>query len=191
MPKTGLCWDRVITFHMMMNTLHGSVRRLIIAWNLFSLALVALGSLFGQHDCPLLSHRGEQTANEFQMIMVEHVKISRNPNYTFADIAPLLISNDDVVTVQFYSQTPSTEDWIGAYSPADADITATVPVKYGWCDEVSSYLTKGSGYLTFNLTNLRSDVKFYYFTGEFITPYFSIIYLLSATQHNLLVLLLS
>lgn len=54
---------------------------------------------------------------------------------------------------------------IAAYSPADVDITTTVPVKYGWCDDSSTYISSGSGALTFNLTNLRADVGFYYFTG--------------------------
>lgn len=57
-------------------------------------------------------------------------------------------------------------DWIGAYSPADVDITTTVPIKYGWCDDSSTYISTGSGELVFNLTNVREDVVFYYFIGS-------------------------
>ncbi|CAM9350932.1 unnamed protein product, partial [Ectocarpus fasciculatus] len=72
--------------------------------------------------------------------------------------------NDDEVTVSFSSSSPDRSDWIAAYSPADVDITTTVPVKYAWCDEDPDYLTSHNGSLTFNMTNLRADIRFYYFT---------------------------
>jgi hypothetical protein len=56
-------------------------------------------------------------------------------------------------------------DWIGAYSPADVDITTTVPVKYGYCDDSPTYNETGYGELKFNLTNLRADIAFYFFTN--------------------------
>lgn len=46
----------------------------------------------------------------------------------------------------------------------------TSPVKYGWCDESATYLSQGFGNLLFNLTNLRADVAFYYFTGGTYSP---------------------
>ncbi|KAJ1434319.1 Metallo-dependent phosphatase-like protein, partial [Ochromonadaceae sp. CCMP2298] len=70
------------------------------------------------------------------------------------------------VTVTFSSSAPSGSDWIGAYSPPGQDVTQTTPVKYGWCDETDSYTTQGAGVLTFNLTNLREDVEFIYFTNS-------------------------
>lgn len=81
----------------------------------------------------------------------------------------MLIDNDDVVTVSYSASNPQSGDWIGAYSPppaADDDLRDTVPVKYGYCDEDDGYMGgEGRGSLTFNLTNLRADVAFYYFVG--------------------------
>jgi acid phosphatase type 7 len=113
-------------------------------------------------------------ANEFSLISPENIiheeaEVSASGSYyLISSIAPLSIDNDEIVTVSFQSNSPNSNaygDWIGAYSPADVDITKTVPVKYGWCDEDPDYNTKGSGTLSFNLTNLRADIKFYYFTS--------------------------
>ena len=69
-----------------------------------------------------------------------------------------------------FSSYPCSSDYIAAYSPADVDPTTTTPVKYGWCDRAETYMTEGTGSLTFNLTNLRSDVRFYYMTNGTRTP---------------------
>jgi len=124
------------------------------------------------HDFPLYTPNGVQmTANEFQMIIPENIKFadtmtSSSGKYQITSVSPLVINSGDVVTISYStSSTPSTLDWIAAYSPANASVTETVPVKYGYCDDSVGYLTKGVGSLTFNLTNLRSDVAFYYFSG--------------------------
>lgn len=88
--------------------------------------------------------------------------------YEITSVSPLVISNDDIVTVAFKTLSPNSNDWIGAYSPANTSITEYVPVKYGYATSSilgSNYLETGEGSLTFNMTNLRSDVKFYYFTN--------------------------
>ena len=69
----------------------------------------------------------------------------------------------------------STTDWIAAYSPADVNISTSVPVKYGYCNSNSSYMSidpnvRGKGSLSFNFTNLRSDIAIYYFTGSTTHP---------------------
>lgn len=123
------------------------------------------------HDFPLyapIENGGVQTANEFQMVVPGNIVFSSlATGYDITSVSPLLINNDDVVTVSYSSLTPKSSDWIGAYSPANTDITQTVPVKYGYCDDSAGYLTTGVGSLTFNLTNLRSDVAFYYFSGRY------------------------
>lgn len=126
---------------------------------------------FGTHEFPLLSHRGEQVANEFQMIHPENIqfaspRVRGGEGYTIEKITPTVIDSGDEVSVTFSAVTPSKMDWIGAYSPADVDITSTVPVKYGWCSDSPNYLSGGSGMLTFNMTNLRADIAFYYFTNS-------------------------
>lgn len=92
--------------------------------------------------------------------------------YEILTVSPTAIDNNDIITVSYFSTNPTPHtsngyqgDWIGAYSPSDVDITTTVPVKYGWCDEDLSYVKNGNGQLSFNMTNLRADIKFYYFTG--------------------------
>ena len=52
-----------------------------------------------------------------------------------------------------------------AYSPASVNIQETSPVKWGYCDGNASYIPTGVGSLTFNFTNLRDNIAFYYFTA--------------------------
>lgn len=128
---------------------------------------------FGKHEFPLTTPHGVQTANEFQFIQPENIRDERKVregDYVIKTISPSLIDNDDVVTVDFFSAKPLATDWIAAYSPANVDIKSTVPVKFGYCDDSADYLTNGNGFLTFNLTNLRSDIAFYYYTNGLSTP---------------------
>lgn len=140
-----------------------------------------LGSLsakrFGKHDFPkkLSATSGVRVdyANEFELLNphnIEKGKLFATSAYSIDSVSPTLISNDEVVTVTYHAAAPLSTDWIGAYSPADVDITKVVPVKYGYCDEDGAYLTAGKGALTFNLTNLRADVAFYYFTTSLSKP---------------------
>ena len=55
-------------------------------------------------------------------------------------IEPRFISNNGVVTVTYTSEMPSLKDYVAAYSPADANINYTSPVKFGSCASDSSYL---------------------------------------------------
>jgi hypothetical protein len=85
-------------------------------------------------------------------------------------VSPLLIGNDDVITVTFSSTAPAALDFIAAFAPDDdeirhIDISQTSPVKFGLCSNAHGYLTTGKGSLKFEMTNLRSDIVFYYFTG--------------------------
>jgi len=119
------------------------------------------------HDAVDVIH-GNLLSHELQLIKPEGIIISLDSSYIFSNIGPLNIANDDVVNVTFSSINPSSTDWIGAYSPANVDITKTVPVKYGWCDDGigGSYLDGDNVTLHFNLTNLRAGVKFYFFRSS-------------------------
>jgi hypothetical protein len=125
-------------------------------------------ALFGRetHSFPSKDHNGHDAANEIQFVEVANIKIAVSASYEIKSISPLIINNGDVVNVTFYSSLPSSSDWIGAYSPEYVSITSTVPVKYGYCnDALENYLISGHGSLTFNMTNLRAGIKFYYFTN--------------------------
>lgn len=128
----------------------------------------------GKHLFPATSETGKQLANEFQLLHPENiasiVSLAASSAYTITEVSPLLINNDDVVTVTYTSDTPSSSDWIGAYSPADVDINTVVPVKYGWCDDHDDYISTGAGSMLFNMTNLRADTKFYYFSNGLSYP---------------------
>lgn len=118
----------------------------------------ALGYYPGEYSPPVLDY----TNNEFHDI------------YSVSPSTP--IYNDDIVTIYFKTDNPKKKDWIGAYSPANVDITTTSPVKWQYCDEwnpgyhdnFTSYY--GMGNLTFNFTNLRADIRFVYFTNNTYHP---------------------
>lgn len=104
-------------------------------------------------------------------VITEQTALPSTANYVIDHIWPTLISNDEVVTVSYHSNRPSLTDFIAAYSPADIYTKLTSPVKYGLCANSlfgQDYLQSGFGQLTFNLTNLRASVKFYYLTGSLL-----------------------
>ena len=114
-------------------------------------------------------------ANEFQLlghpssIDIKHNELSAadsNALYVITDVSPLRINNDDIVTITFRSSNPTSNDFIAAYSPANVSINEKAPVKWGYCDGNASYITNGIGSLTFNFTNLRDDIAFYFFTAQ-------------------------
>ncbi len=116
-------------------------------------------------------------ANEFQLLLPENIQydVSTQNEYKIVSVSPLIINNNDEVTVTFESKTPSDLDWIAAYAPAGVDIISYVPVKYGYCDEAPNYLDEsspdyGKGSLIFNFTNLRADINFVYFTNGTYYP---------------------
>lgn len=116
------------------------------------------------------------SANSLDKISPQNIVFamdSADETYIISSVSPTLISNDALVTVSCNSSSPSSTDWIGAYSPANVDITTTVPVKYGYCGNLiygSDYINSGLGQVVFNMTNLRADIKFYYFIGGTSTP---------------------
>jgi hypothetical protein len=111
-----------------------------------------------------------KVANEFEIINVGNAELTLNESYAFTSVSPTVISNDGVVTVSFTSADPKYGDWIGAYTRTHSNVTSFAPVKWGWCDDHPSYLTSGSGSLDFQLTNLRDEIVFTYFTGSLHHP---------------------
>lgn len=152
----------------------------------------------GIHDFPNVMIDGALIANEFQLIHPENINLDAlnsvttdsAATYQITSVSPVSISNNGVVTVSFYSSSPSSKDWIGACkislssyylfflnyiyfidAPLDVStLTSTVPIKYGYCDDSSDYLKSGSGTLLFNLTNVRTSVGFVYYTNGLTKP---------------------
>lgn len=117
-----------------------------------------------------IDHRGDHIVNEFQLINHEAVYTKKTNEHNITSVSPLLISNNGIVQLRYSANKPEEADWIGAYSPADADLSKTVPVKFALCKTDPNYLTTGIGKLNFNFTNLRDDVAFHYFTGSLVSP---------------------
>jgi hypothetical protein len=152
----------------------GIIFLLIVAQVAFATKVEEVQKRFNRvHTFPDVLPSGKQSVNEYQFVNPEHIQkynLRDDQSYSFTEIDPLFINARDMVTVSFKSSIPSTKDWIGAYSPANVDITTTVPVKYGWCDDDLNYMNTGMGTLTFNFTNLRADIAFYYFTNSTAHP---------------------
>lgn len=127
-----------------------------------------------------LDHRGDHIGNELQLVNHETVEKRKSNKHNITSVTPLIISNNGVVQLRFSAHKPEETDWIGAYSPANADVKLTVPVKFAFCKADPNYLTNGSGLLRFNFTNLRENVSFHYFTGSLVSP------VLVATYENIL-----
>jgi len=110
--------------------------------------------------------------HEMSMFGYDPAVYEYNDNYNITDVSPRVLANNDVVNVS-YSITQGHQgpyDYIGFWSPADADPTYTAPVRFAWCDEDPDYDTLGTGLLTFNMTNLRADGVFYFLTNGTYTP---------------------
>ena len=117
-----------------------------------------------------VDHRGDHIVNEFQLINHEAVYTKKTNEHNITSVSPLLISNNGIVQLRYSANKPEEADWIGAYSPADAEVSKTVPVKFALCKTDPNYLTTGIGKLNFNFTNLRDDVAFHFFTGSLVSP---------------------
>lgn len=125
---------------------------------------------------------GGLVKNEFQLVgLVSMQEDLDNHLYSIVSVSPVSVPkrpcapNGGVVppmeiTVSFSSNNQSSGDWVGLYSPANADISTVVPVKLGYCSDSSEYLTRGTGSLRFKLSNTRSSVAVYMFRGDLESP---------------------
>jgi hypothetical protein len=153
-----------------------------VSSNIMMLILSLLGAVAsqqaftGMHGFPKYSRIGQkvQNANEFDTIHHENIKHSNfypdENDYKIKTVEPSVISNNEMVYVTYTSTGPDWGDWIAAYSPPDVDVTKTAPIRFGWCDEDQDYFRTGTGTLTFNFTNMRDDIIFYYYAGGTTNP---------------------
>ncbi len=120
-----------------------------------------------QNEFELLSYSEMKSLSNLDELQRSLLNVDDNI-WEITNVHPRNIWNDEMVTVSFTTSSPHHSDWIAAYSPADVDISTTVPVKYGFCDDFNpAYNITGKGTITFNMTNLRADVRFYYIIGGF------------------------
>ncbi len=112
-------------------------------------------------------------ANEFELIQPSNIKtIKSDYIYEIINVNPTIITNNELVTISYYSSNPQSNDWIGAYSPEinPENLSQTTPIKYAWANTDIKYIKTGFGNLKFNFTNLRESVGFYYFTNGLSQP---------------------
>jgi hypothetical protein len=79
------------------------------------------------------------------------------------------IQHNEFVTVSVANTGNATSrQWVAVYSPANAEITETVPIKYAVPAQVEpSYLQTGRANISFQLPNLRSDYAFVFYDERF------------------------
>jgi hypothetical protein len=115
-------------------------------------------------------------ANELQMVHPESVRLisSKADAYLISSVTPTRINSGDVVTVQYYTSSPGPGDFIAVYGPAAKadDISSATPLKWGFCDDSAGYSLSGVGSLMFNMTNVRTDIRFVYFSNGTDAPIF-------------------
>ena len=121
--------------------------------------LLAITPLVAAHYSP---HR-------LALINVSAATIKRDYAVAIA-AAPGIINNNDWVTVNFTNPSPSTNDWIGAYSPSPENLTATAPIEWFAATASDGYMKNGIGSLRYQLVNMRADVQFVFFRGGMAAP---------------------
>jgi hypothetical protein len=118
------------------------------------------------------------SSNRAHLIQSSNIVVSLSSSFSIEYIQPLVIKNDEIVSVKVKSLTPDGGDWVGAYatfSLSSLDTRLRSPLKFGYCDQHrsrlhtfktmydNSYLQSGQSELEFSLTNVRSGVAFVYF----------------------------
>ena len=134
-----------------------------------------------------------QLSNEFQLLLPSPRAFSPSTTsgagddpadpplqYEITSVAPVIIRNNDVVTVAFKSGTPAAGDWVAAFSTptidafanaaAGAPTESTIPIKFAFCARDPHYIATGEGRVTFNITNVRADVVFKMYKGGLELP---------------------
>jgi len=100
----------------------------------------------------------------------DHVTITRAT--VSLDDSVTLTVNPTLLT-EYESQTvkvqwsgvanPSSDDWIGVFSPVPSTFLLITPVKYQFCNASSEYQATGSGAFSFNLLNMHAEYVFVLF----------------------------
>ncbi|GAB2280188.1 polynucleotide adenylyltransferase [Dionaea muscipula] len=93
--------------------------------------------------------------------------------------------NSEWVTLEYGTSTPSVDDWIGVFSPANFSastclpenprayppLLCTAPIKFQFANYSSPrYKETGLGTLKLQIINQRSDFSFALFSGGIFTP---------------------
>jgi len=71
------------------------------------------------HTFPKYDENGRDIANEFKILNIKNIKVlnsdATDSTYEIINVSPLVITNDQIVNVTYYSSAPYKNDWIGNY----------------------------------------------------------------------------
>jgi hypothetical protein len=126
------------------------------------------------------AHPGEQPLSR---IAVERTVLAVNES-AHVKASPWVLGlkgqNSEWVEVEFFHPSPSNDDWIGVFSPANFSaaicepenkrqrppVLCTAPIKYQFANfNNDGYNKSGKGYLKLQLINQREDFSFALFSG--------------------------
>ena len=77
------------------------------------------------------------------------------------------VEDGDVVRVSVSNPgARSATDWVALYSPADANLSEVVPVKFALVGERDGYAATGEAQLDFEVVSMRADMRFVFFASD-------------------------
>ncbi|KAJ8774603.1 hypothetical protein K2173_017049 [Erythroxylum novogranatense] len=150
--------------------------RLVISANLLLLFLSILHQARSHGDHPL----SKIAIHETTIALSDLAYVKASPS-----VLGLRGQNPELVTVEYSSASPSVDDWIGVFSPANFSastcpwdsprtfppLLCSAPIKFQYANYSSpKYKYTGKGLLRLQLINQRSDFSFGLFTGGFFNP---------------------
>ncbi|XP_031371503.1 probable inactive purple acid phosphatase 27 [Punica granatum] len=133
----------------------------------------------------VLGHIGDQPLSK---IAIHRATIALHPSASISASPALLgLKGEDTqwVTVELQHHNPSSDDWVGVFSPAkfngstcppenkrdEAPYICSAPIKYKYANHsTSNYNNTGKASLEFQLINQRADFSFALFSGGLSNP---------------------
>ncbi|WVZ92028.1 hypothetical protein U9M48_038126 [Paspalum notatum var. saurae] len=150
-------------------------------------AVATLSLLGGACARSASSPTAEAGFQPLSKIAVHRATVEMEPS-AYVQATPSLLGEQgedtEWVTVKYGWTTPSVDDWIAVFSPADfisgtcpnpsrypgEPLLCTAPIKYQYANYSANYIYWGKGSIRFQLINQRSDFSFALFTGGLDNP---------------------
>ncbi|KAF5191689.1 U11/U12 small nuclear ribonucleoprotein, partial [Thalictrum thalictroides] len=169
-PPANKIWASYLVYIVMM-------RLNVAILSILFLAFIVVGEANRPHDEQPLS---KIAIHKTTLAIHESAYVKASPS-----ILGLKGLNSEWVTVTFSSPSPSIDDWIGVFSPANFSaatcspenkrvsppLLCSAPIKYQFTNFSSpKYKDTGKGYLKLQLINQREDFSFALFSGGLTSP---------------------
>ncbi|GAA0139722.1 phosphatase [Lithospermum erythrorhizon] len=154
-------------------------------WNAMRFLFVFLVILWSQLTLQGVNSHGVQPLS---LISVERTVVAIDSN-AYLKASPSVLGsngqNKEWVVLEYHNPKPSSDDWIGVFSPANFSastctsenkmeslpLLCTAPIKFQYANYTSSkYVHTGNGSLKLQLIKQRSDFSFALFSGGLSNP---------------------